>query len=69
MNYCLNNSNKISNQNDLNLKENHFDKRCANYDNLSYLTKKTDKIKKNSSCKDYFINTKTLFLNENKTRK
>jgi hypothetical protein len=52
----------------LNTKENQFEKRCANYDNLSYLTKEISKKGKISSCKDYFTNTKKFDFNENKSR-
>jgi hypothetical protein len=57
LNYCLNP--KI----DPNFTENQFENRCANYDNLSYLTKPISKYGKISSCKDYFT------CNENKPSK
>jgi len=67
LNYCLN-SNLNYNEFVLNTKENQFEKRCSNYDNLSYLTKKISKKGKISSSKDYFTNTKKFDFNENKSR-
>ncbi|CAF3805844.1 unnamed protein product [Rotaria magnacalcarata] len=70
LNYCLNPKTDLSTiyttRIDYNLKEKQFETRCANYDNLSYLTKTISKTGKISSCKDYFTNSKNIVFNEKK---
>ncbi|CAF4161681.1 unnamed protein product [Rotaria sp. Silwood2] len=72
LNYCINSktdSNLIYAHIDYNSKEKQSESRYANYDNLSYLTKKISKKGKISSCKDYFANTKNIIFHENNPRK
>jgi hypothetical protein len=83
LNYCLNPSNESNtiyekfNFNQKNFtSEEQFERRCANYDNLSYLV--IDKISpkkfsnkgigKIASCKDYFAATTGFSFNENGQR-
>ncbi|CAF3504036.1 unnamed protein product [Rotaria sp. Silwood1] len=69
LNYCINSktdSNLIYAHIDYNPKEKQSENRYANYDNLSYLTKKTSRKGKISSCKDYFANTKNIVFTDNK---
>lgn len=84
LHYCLNppnDSNSIYAKFDfrhrsLNLKnqDEQFEKRCANYDNLSYLVVDGLSLKRSSnrgnpkiaSCKDYFAATNRFIFNENR---
>lgn len=69
MNYCLN-SKKENDSNyaiiDYNAKAKNFEKRCANYDNLSHLTKKISRRSKVCSRENSSIDIKEFVLDQNR---